>query len=98
MTIEEAYDLIENRDYAEGLKRKFAPGFSLVHINHLGDVVNVLRFKKLPTEEEQLEALKENRGCIQLSANPGMYSSASELFERIDSSKWLFDKMKRAAT
>lgn len=98
MTIEEAYELIENRDYAEGLKRKFAPGFSLLHVNRTGDVVSVLRFKKLPTEEEQLEALKENRGCIQLSANPGMYSSALELRERIESSKWLFDKMKPAST
>ena len=94
MTIEEAYELIENRDYAEGLKRKFAPGFSLLHINRTGDVVSVLRFKNLPTEEEQREALKENRGCIQLNTNPGMYSSALELRERIESSKWLFDKMK----
>jgi hypothetical protein len=98
MTIEEAYELIENRDYAEGLKRKFAPGFSLIHVNRDRQVLSVLRFKKLPTEQEQLDAIVENRGCIQLSANPGMYSSASELRERIEGSMWLFDKMKPATT
>ena len=94
MTFEEAYDLIENRDYQEGLKRKFAPGHSLFHVNRVGEVANVLRFKKLPTEEEQLTAIKENRGCLQFSGNPGMYESAAELRERIEKSMWLFEKMK----
>ena len=94
MTIEQAYELIENRDYQVGLKRKFAPRYSLFHVNRVGEVVNVVRFKKLPTEEEQLTAIKENRGCMQLSGNPGMYESAAELRERIEKSLWLFEKMK----
>jgi hypothetical protein len=98
MTIEEAYDLIENRDYPDGLKRKFAPSFSLVHINRNKEITSVLRFKTVPTEQQQLEAIHENRGCIQLSASPGMYSSVSELRERIEGSMWLFDKMKSAPT
>ncbi len=93
MTIDEAYDLIENRDYPEGLKRKLAPRYSLFHVNRFGEVVNILRFTKLPTDEEQLVALKENRGCIQLSCSPGMYVSADELRERIEKSMWLFEKM-----
>lgn len=98
MTIEEAYELIENLDYAEGLKRKFAPGYSLIHVNRDREVSSVLRFKNLPSEQEQLNSIKENRSCIQLSANPGMYSSPSELRERIESSMWLFDKMKPETT
>lgn len=96
MTIEEAFKLIENRDYPEGLRRKLAPGYSIFHVNRCGEVVNVIRFKRLPTEEDQLAAIKENRGCVQFSGNPGMYVSAAELRTAIEQSMWLFDKMKRS--
>ena len=94
MTIEEAFELIENRDYPEGLRRRLAPGYSLFHVNRYGEVVNVIRFKRLPTEEDQFAAIKENRGCVQFSGNPGMYASAAELRTAIEQTMWLFEKMK----
>lgn len=97
MTIDEAFRLIENLDHPEGLKRKFAPKYSLVQVNRDGDVVSVERFKELPTEAEQLAVLRRNRGCIQINGSPGMYASADAPRERISRSMWLFDKMKPEA-
>ena len=57
MTVDEAFQLIENLDHPEGLKRKLAPGYSLLQINRDGDIVSVERFKETPTEAEQLGAV-----------------------------------------
>ena len=43
MRIEEAFRLVENLDYPDGLKRKFAPGFSLLQIARSGEIAGVER-------------------------------------------------------
>ena len=94
MTVEEAFRLIENLDYAEGLKRSLAPSYSLLQINRDGDIVSVERFKEPSTEAEQIAALNRHPGTIQINGRPGMYASVEELREQIQKSMWLFAKMK----
>ncbi len=98
MTIEEAYNLVENLDYPEGLKRKFAPGFSLLQIDSLGKIVVVERFKSRPTETDQIELLNRFPRTVQINGKPGMYSTSDELKQHVSDSMWLFDKMKPATT
>jgi nicotinic acid mononucleotide adenylyltransferase len=94
MSIEEAFHLMENLDYPEGLKRKFAPQYSLLQLARNGEIVCVERYKSCPGEAVQLELVKRYRGTIQLSGSPGMYKSAAEFRERVERSMWLFDKLK----
>jgi hypothetical protein len=94
MTIDEAFRLIENLDYAEGLRRRLAPSYSILQINREGNVVSVERFKDPSTEAEQIAALNRFPGTIQINGRPGMYASADELRQRIQKSMWLFAKMK----
>ena len=97
MTVEDAFHLIENLDYAEGLKRKIAPSYSLLQINRQGEVVSVERFKEPSTEQQQIDALNRHPRTIQINGRPGMYGSVDELRERIQKSMWLFAKMKPGA-
>jgi len=90
MTSEEAFQLIENLDYPEGLKRRFAPGHSLININRNGEVVNLSRFKNLPTEEEQRALLQRFPDCMQIFGSSGMYATVDEFHERIHRSLHLF--------
>jgi hypothetical protein len=86
MTIEEAFRLINNLDFPEGLKRKFAPGYSLIHINEFGEIVAVERYKSAPLMAEEIELFKRfppPRRTVQITAVPGMYSSIDELKERV---------------
>ena len=94
MSIEEAFNLIENLDYPEGLKRKFAPRYSLIQLARSGEIVCVERYKSCPDEAVQIELLNRYPGTIQLNGRPGMYESAAELRERVKQRMWLFEKMK----
>jgi hypothetical protein len=96
MTVDEAFRLIENLDYAEGLRRRLAPSYSLLQINRDGDIVSVERFKEPTTEAQQLALLKRHPGTIQINGRPGMYASVDDLREHVRGSMWLFSKMKRA--
>ncbi len=98
MTIEEAFRLVENLDFPEGLKRKFAPGFSLLLIDSLGEIVVVERYKSLPTETDQIELLNRFPRTVQINGKPGLYTSSDELRQHVSDSMWLFDKMKPATT
>ena len=98
MTAEEAFRLIENLDYAEGLRRRLAPSYSLLQINREGNVVSVERFKEPSTEAEQIAALNRHPGTIQINGRPGMYASVDDLREQVRGSMWLFSKMKHAPT
>ena len=94
MSIEEAFILMENLDYPEGLKRKFAPGFSLLQIARSGEIVGVERYKVVPTEANQVEMLDRYPGTIQISGTPGLYVSSEELRQHVIDSLWLFKHMK----
>ncbi len=94
MKIEEAFRLIENLDYPDGLNRKFSPGFSLLQIARTGEIACVERYKARPTETEQIEMLDRHPGTIQISGIPGLYVSSEELRQRVIDSMWLFEHMK----
>jgi len=94
MRIEEAFRLIENLDYPDGLKRKFAPGFSLLQIARSGEIASVERYKGRPTEANQIELLNRHPGTIQISGIPGLYVSSEELRQHVIDSLWLFERMK----
>ena len=97
MTDDEAFRLMENLDFPEGLKRKFAPKYSLLQINRDGEIVSVERFREVPREAEQLAALDKHPGCIQINGNPGLYPSVKALRQRVDRSMHLFDRLKLGA-
>ncbi|OHX35726.1 hypothetical protein BJL95_16050 [Methylomonas sp. LWB] len=93
MNISEAVRIINNLDYEEGLKRKFAPQHSLMQLDRNGDIVAIYRFKKSPTEEEQVEALKKHRGTVQIPAMPGMFDTVAALQARISKSMPVFSSL-----
>ena len=94
MNLEDATILINNLD-ATGLKKKLRPKHSLIQINRKGEIVAVFKFKENPTEEQQIEALNENPGTVQIPAMEETYQSESELERAIRSSMWLFDNMSK---
>ena len=95
MTIEEAIQLIENLDYPEGLKRKFAPRFSLILIARDGSIACVNRYKARTTEAEQIESLNRFPGCVQIFGCPGRFSSIADFQNVVNESMFLFDKMRK---
>ena len=94
MSIAEAFILIENLDYPDGLKRRLAPGFSLLQIARSGEIVSVERYKVLPTEADQIEMLNRHPGTVQINGKPGLYVSSEELQQHVVDSLWLFEHMK----
>ena len=83
LSVDEAFQLVENLDFPEGLQRKFAPQHSLLHINREGEILSVERFKESPTEAEELAALKKHPGCFQIGGRPGAWESVDALRQRI---------------
>lgn len=94
MKLTEVVNLINNLDYEEGLKRKLAPQNSLMQLHRSGEIIAVYRFKKAPTEEEQVEVLRQHCGTIQLPAIAGMFTTVEALEARIAKSMSLFSKLK----
>ena len=97
MSISEAYQLVANLDSKASLRR-FAPQHGLVQFNSRGEVVSVHRFKTIPHEAEQHEALCRHPGCLQISTMPHWYKSPEELQVRINADLWLFSHMKAEQT
>jgi|GEM_PF-2705431 len=94
MTFDEAFALIEKLDFPEGLRRKFAPSYSLLCINRDGEIAAFRRSKSAPTEEEQYSLLQEHPHCMMITALPGMYPSADALERRVREDLPLFDRLK----
>jgi len=97
MELSEVVSLINNLDYEEGLKRNFSPKYSLIQLNRTGEVEAVYRFKKPPTDEQQVEVLKKHRGTIQIPAMLGMFATVNSLEARIAKSLPLFSSLKEAS-
>lgn len=57
MTIEEAFELIENRDYPEGLRRRLAPGYSLFHVNRYGEVVTHIPHPRIQVDGDKIRQM-----------------------------------------
>ena len=94
MEISEAFFLINNLDYEEGLKRKLAPKHSLVQLNRNGKIEAVYRYKYIPTEFQYTYVAKLYPRTIQLPTYADSYEAVEEFQARIDDSMWLFSKMK----
>jgi hypothetical protein len=94
MNMKNAMRAINNLEVV-GLKRKFRPKHSLIQINRKGEIIAVYKYKEMPSEEQQLEALNRHPGTVQIPAREGTYENEQELKEAIKETMWLFDKMKR---
>ncbi len=95
MTVDEAFSIINNLDVPDGLKRKFAPAYSLLLFDRSGEIVKIERFKEPPSESQQQAILNWQRGCIAIDGSPGMDESPQALQKRITDSMWIFEKMMR---
>ena len=95
MTVDEAFSIINNLDVPDGLKRKFAPGYSLLLLDRSGEIVKIERFKEPPSESEQQEILNWRDGCIAIDGSPGMDESPQALQKRITDRMWIFEKLMR---
>lgn len=93
MIIEDAFQLVANLDFEES-HRRFAPQHGLLQFNRKGEVVSVYRYKSIPRELEQNEALSKHPGCLQISTMPHWFASPADLKKRIDKDLWLFVHMK----
>ena len=78
-----------------GLKRKFRPKHSLIQVNRKGKIEAIYKFKRIPTEEQQIEALNKHPGTVQIPAMADTYRNEAELKGGINKSMRLFDKMKK---
>jgi hypothetical protein len=94
MTIEAAFELVKNLDYKE-THRRFAPQHGLLHYNREGEVVGVYRYKTIPHEAEQNEALSKHPGCLQIATMPDWFESVSDLKARVSKDLWIFGHMKK---
>ena len=93
MTTQEAFQLVANLDFKES-HRRYAPQYGLLQFNHLGEVVSVYRFKRIPHEAERYEALTKHPRCLQISTRLDWFADDAALQERIDKELWLFAHMK----
>lgn len=89
MNLDEALVLVNNLDLSEA-KRRFGPPYSLVHVNRFGEVEGIYRYKEHPTEEQKVAAIKQHRGCVQIPARPGLFSTTTDLRRRIERNADLF--------
>lgn len=78
MTPEKAFELINNLDIREPL-RKFSFRYSTVTISAQGEIVDVVRYKEQPTHQMDLDNLKKYPNCFQFPSWPGRFSSVEEL-------------------
>ena len=69
MNLKEAIIIINNLDVS-GLKRKFRPKHSLIHINREGEIEEIYKYKENPSEEQQLYALKKHPKTERFSPVP----------------------------
>jgi len=93
MTIEEAFRLVKNLDWKE-THRRYAPQYGLLQFNCDGEVVSVYRYKKMPHEPEQHEALSRHPRCLQISTRPDSFATPEDLRARIVTGISVFARMK----
>lgn len=93
MNIKEAFELVKNLDFKES-HRHLAPQHGLLQFNGDGEVISVYRYKKIPHEAEQNEALAKHPRCLQISTMPHWFDTEDDLQARIDKELWLFAHMK----
>ena len=94
MNLKEALVTINNLDVS-GLKRKSRPKHSLIQINQRGEIEGIYRYKEIPSEEQQLEALKKHPGTIQIPAIEDTFKNEQDIENAIKKRMWLFGKMKK---
>ncbi|MDT4952704.1 MAG: hypothetical protein QOJ02_842 [Acidobacteriota bacterium] len=83
MTLEQAFELINNLDVREPL-RKFAPQWATVFVDATGKIVDVIRFKQWPKPSGTLhEHFNQHPGTVKFITQPGLYGSLDKLREKI---------------
>ena len=88
MTIEETFNLINNLDVREPL-RKYAPQWSIVFVDASGEIVDVIRFKAWPKPAGTLHPqMYKHPGTVQFIAQPGAYKTIEQLKEKIKDCIW----------
>ncbi len=94
VSIKDAIIILNNLDVT-GLKRNFSLKHSLIQINRKGRIEGIYKYKSVPTEKQQLEALNKHPRTIQIPAREDTYKSEAELQDAIKKSMWLFDHMEK---
>lgn len=94
MTVKEAMIIINNPDVS-GVRRKLRPKHALIQIDRNGEIEGIYQYKKLPSEAQQLAALKKHPGTIQIPASEDTYQDERELQHAIQKTMWLFEHMKQ---
>lgn len=94
MTVKEALIIINNLDVS-GVRRKLRPKHALIQINRNGEIEGIYQYKKNPSEQQQLEALKKHPGTIQIPAIEDTYQTEQALQHAIQKTMWLFEHMKQ---
>jgi len=86
MTVERVFELINNLDVREPL-RKYAPQWSIVVVNAAGEVLDVIKTKEwnFIVQRKYMEMYPRS---VQFVATPGMYKTVDELQAAIDDCVW----------
>jgi hypothetical protein len=83
ISVEEAFELVNNMDHRLPLRR-FAPQWAIVVVNSKLEIVGVHRFKTKPTVEQANATTDTYRGCIYFYTNPDMYVALDAFKKRIE--------------
>jgi hypothetical protein len=87
MTIDRAFDLINNLDMRAPL-RKFGPQWSTVVVSREGEVLEVIRHKEAPTMVQHREHMNMYPASVQFTTQPGVFERAEELAKRVEECVW----------
>lgn len=82
MTIQEAFDLINNLDVKES-RRKFSPQWSIVSVDQSGTVLEIMRCKEQPNSLVSRKNLEQFPDTVQFTAWPGRFETLAELQETL---------------
>jgi hypothetical protein len=83
MTLERAFELINNLDEVEA-RRRFLPRWSTVVVDRTGTVIDVIRHREWPNEQIQRAHMEMYPESVQFTASVGMYATLDELRSKIE--------------
>jgi hypothetical protein len=87
MTLEETFNLVNNLDVREPL-RKLSPQWSTIAVDKAGKIIDVIRHKEQPTLQLNKEHLLKHPNSVQITAWPGRFNSIEELAKAVEECVW----------
>ena len=87
--IDEVFTLINNLDTREAL-RKFGPQWSIVVVDERLQIVDVSRFKYMPSVAQAKDLMSQHEDCVYFYCQPGDYDSIEKLRLKVESCKEAF--------